>query len=322
MRYCVCLFLLVCFTIVDAQEPVKDSLTFIQDTSYTLRVAFEKALKAEPEAAYPILNTDQVRVNVFKRKGLNGDSTSERILVTPASARSNNGNAIMIIHGGGWRSGSPDQHLMMAIALARKGYVCVLPYYRLSTHAQYPVPVYELKGELQWMAEMARKYKYDKDRISVAGFSAGGMLASLLATTWSGDYLNDLFRKQVKIHSLINIDGSLSFVHPESGEGDDSKKLSAATMWLGYKKADRYSLWEEASPLSHVSSHTPPSLFINSGVERMHAGRADFLKVLNEFNIYHEVHTFEDAPHHFPFFEPWFTPMIHYIDDFLKKVDR
>jgi pectinesterase len=116
------------------------------------------------------------------------------------------------------------------------------------------------------------------------------------------------------------LDGTLSFVHPESGEGDDGKKTSAATYWFGYSKKENLKLWEEASPLTYVGKNTPPTIFINSSVERMHAGRSDFIKVLNENKIYSEVKTFSDAPHSFPLFDPWFEPTVKYIDDFLKKI--
>jgi pectinesterase len=109
-------------------------------------------------------------------------------------------------------------------------------------------------------------------------------------------------------------------VHPESGEGDDSKKTSASTYWFGYSKKENHKLLEEASPLTHVGKSAPATLFINSSVERMHAGRNDFIKVLDQYRIYSEVKTFEGAPHHFPFFHPWFEPAVKYVDDFLKKV--
>jgi pectinesterase len=41
---------------------------------------------------------------------------------------------------------------------------------------------------------------------------------------------------------------------------------------------------------------------------------------LNQYNIYSEVKTFEGAPHSFPFFNPWFQPMVETIDGFVKKV--
>jgi pectinesterase len=122
------------------------------------------------------------------------------------------------------------------------------------------------------------------------------------------------------VHAVVDIDGTLSFTHPESGEGDDSKKISAATWWLGYAKKDSLALWEEASPLTHAGPHTPPTLFINSSVARMHAGRDDYIKILDQYKIYSEVKTFENAPHSFCLFDPWFQPTVTYIDDFLKRV--
>jgi pectinesterase len=52
----------------------------------------------------------------------------------------------------------------------------------------------------------------------------------------------------------------------------------------------------------------------------MHAGREDYIEVLQAHGIYSEVHTFEEAPHSFCLFEPWFQPTVNYIDVFLKKV--
>jgi pectinesterase len=118
---------------------------------------------------------------------------------------------------------------------------------------------------------------------------------------------------------VIDMDGLLAFIHAESGEGDDSKRTSAATNWFGYSKTENPELWKQGSPLTHIGSHTPPTLFINSNVARMYAGRDDYIKILDEYNTYTEIKYF-DAPHSFVLFEPWFTPMVKSIDAFLKKV--
>jgi pectinesterase len=52
----------------------------------------------------------------------------------------------------------------------------------------------------------------------------------------------------------------------------------------------------------------------------MHAGRQDYIDTLNKYHIYTEVHSFPDSPHPFCLFEPWFTPTVNYITDFLDKV--
>ena len=229
----------------------------------------------------------------------------------------------MIIHGGGWRSGNRGQHYPLAQRLADLGYVCFTPEYRLSTEALYPSAVYDLKSALRWIRSNAKKYNVDTNKIAVLGFSAGGQLAALLGVTagnlkFEGTECN--LKSLSAVNAIVDLDGTLSFVHPESGEGDDSKRTSAATYWFGFSKKENSKLWEGASPLTYVGKDTPPTLFINSSVERMHAGRNDFLKVLNENNIYSEVKTFSDAPHSFPLFDPWFEPTVKYTNDFLKKV--
>ena len=230
--------------------------------------------------------------------------------------------AVMIIHGGGWRTGNRTQHYQLARRLAEFGFVCFTPEYRLSTEALYPAAVYDLKSALRWMRANAKTYNIDPDKIATLGFSAGGELSAFMGVTAenpSFEGTNGNLNYSSKVQAVVDIDGTLSFVHPESGEGNDSKGTSAATYWFGIPKKDNPQLWDEASPLYHVGAKTPPILFLNSSVDRMHAGREDFRKVLDQYKIYSEVHTFADAPHSFCLFNPWFEPTVKYIADFLKK---
>ncbi|AUD00888.1 nucleoside hydrolase-like domain-containing protein [Spirosoma pollinicola] len=231
--------------------------------------------------------------------------------------------AIVMIHGGGWRSGDRSHNNTLAGQLAAKGFVAVPVEYRLSTEALYPAAVHDIKAAIRWVQANAKKYGVDPNRMVVLGFSAGGQLAALVGTTngqATFDGTGGNARYSSAVQAIVDIDGVLAFIHPESGEGDDSKSISAATYWFGYSKTKRPDLWQEASALNHIDKHTPPILFLNSSVERMHGGRDDLIKKLNNFGIYSEVHTFPDAPHTFMFFNPWFTPTLTYITNFLNKV--
>jgi pectinesterase len=203
------------------------------------------------------------------------------------------------------------------------GYVCVTPEYRLSTEALYPAAVYDLRSALKWVYANAKAYNIDTTKIAALGFSAGGELAALLGVTNGNKKFENNDCHVIhsgNVQAIVDLDGTLAFIHPESGEGDDSRSRSAATNWFGYSKTENPELWKEASPLTYVGAQTPPTLFINSSVARMHAGREDFRKVLDQYGIYSEVKTFPGAPHSFPLFHPWFDPTVKYIDDFLKKV--
>jgi acetyl esterase/lipase len=307
---------------VDAQS--SEGLTHKPDTSYTTYSAYVSSKKSNPDIKIiPEFHSKSVK----EARNITYCKLGERKLLLdafyPSSKSKTKRAAVIIIHGGGWRSGNRTQHYPLAQRLADLGYVCFTPEYRLSTEALYPAAVYDLKSALRWVRDNAKKYNIDPNKIAVLGFSAGGELAAFLGVT-SGNPKFEGTECNLKTSSLVNaivdLDGTLSFVHPESGEGDDTKRTSAATYWFGYSKKDNPKLWEEASPLTYVSQHTPPTLFINSSVDRMHAGRTDFLKVLDENHIYSEVKTFSDAPHSFPLFDPWFEPTVKFIDQFLKKV--
>ncbi|MBO9615102.1 MAG: alpha/beta hydrolase fold domain-containing protein [Dyadobacter sp.] len=231
--------------------------------------------------------------------------------------------AVLMVHGGGWRSGDRTHNNTLARKLAGKGYVCITADYSLSTHALYPAAVHDLKAAVRWMRSHAGEYGIDTARIAILGFSAGGELAAFVGATNGVAKFEGITGQNEgssAVQAVVNMDGTLAFIHPESGEGDDSKSISAATYWLGYPKTERPDLWNEAAPLTHVSAKTPPFLFINSSVDRMHAGRTDFIQKLNVFGTYSEVRTFPEAPHTFMFFDPWFEPTLATISTFLKKV--
>ncbi len=324
LKNCFATVLMSLFSLaVCAQAQHIDGRLPYSDTSYTTWSAFENTRKTHPEVKIvPELKSDKIteqRNVVYRNMG--GKIILSCDAFFPAGKSPEKRPAVVIIHGGGWRSGNPAQHHPLAQHLAARGYVCFTPYYQLSTFAQYPRAIYDLKAALRWVVKHANKYNIDTAKIAVLGFSAGGELAAFLGTTIGDPKFEAAWPKEkpAPIHAVVDIDGTLSFTHPETGEGDDSKKISAATYWLGYAKKDSLALWNEASPLTHVGKTTPPTLFINSGVARMHAGREDFIKVLNQYNIYSEVKTFENAPHSFCLFDPWFQPTINYIDDFLKR---
>ncbi len=298
-------------------------ITGTRDTSYNILNEYNKHLKD-----YPYIKT----VGAFnysyitEEKNITYCKTKERELKLDLfSPKENTGTkrtAIIFIHGGGWRSGNKAMHYPLLQKLAALGYVCITPEYRLSTEALYPAAVHDIKSVIRWTRQQAKQYDIDVNRIVVAGHSAGGQLAAFMGATnnmqqFEGDGCSKKFSGIA--NAIIDLDGTLAFIHPESGEGDDSKRISSATHWFGYSKTENPELWKQAAPLTHAGKHTPPTLFINSGVARMHAGREDFITVLNEKAIYNEVKTFKGAPHSFILFDPWFDSTVTYMDQFLQK---
>lgn len=271
------------------------------DTSFSIAKTYVKELKQRPyiriaqvDGRHIQTASDQVYHRIADRE-LRAD------IFYPADTDTwKSRPAVLMIHGGGWRSGDKSHNATIGLWLAKKGYVAVSVEYRLSGEAPYPAAVNDLKQALHWLRREGWSFGADTSRIAVLGCSAGGQLASLLGTL-------------APVNAVVNIDGLLAFDHPESEEG------AAAAAWLGGDVQHARGTWREASALTHVSKETAPMLFLNSSIPRFHAGRDDLIAAMQQSGIAYEVHTFPDSPHTFWFFDPWFEPMMRHIDRFLRK---
>lgn len=303
-----------------------DTLGVPRNRYFTIESAAAKVRKQYPFAvpALPdvpsgvILKRDVVYRTVAGRQ-LHMD------ICLPSRAGSGVAAAVILIHGGGWRSGDRSMELPMALQLAGHGYVTATIEYRLSPEALYPGAVLDLKAAVRWMRAHARDYGVDTLRIAAYGCSSGGHLASLLGfTNGAPEYEEgEHLRCSSSIQAVVDIDGPLDLTHPEeSGKDTVPSKPSSAKSWLGSRFADEPELWKKASPVTHLHGGMPPMLFVNSSLERYHVGRDAAVDTMKRYGIYFEVHTIPDTPHPFWLFKPWQPEVVKHITGFLARVFR
>ncbi|HBL77379.1 MAG: hypothetical protein A2W90_21590 [Bacteroidetes bacterium GWF2_42_66] len=232
--------------------------------------------------------------------------------------------ALLLIHGGGWRSGNRTMQIPMAQQIAAKGYVTAAVEYRLSPEALYPAAIFDIKAAIRYLRANAKKFNIDPDRIAISGSSAGGQLAALIGMTGEVERFegNEGYNHvSAKVQAVIDMDGILDFTDPaESGKDIDPAKPSAGASWFGATFRGAPEKWIEASPIQYADKNSPPILFINSSLPRFHAGRDSVISILNSHHIYTEVHTIADTPHPFWLFHPWFEPTVGYMVAFLDKI--
>lgn len=231
--------------------------------------------------------------------------------------------ALIMIHGGGWRSGTRQMQAPMAEMLAAKGFVTVPVEYQLSMEAKYPAAVYNIKSAIRWIRLNADKYNIDTSRIAISGCSAGGHLASLVGLTnglaqFEGNLGNS--GANSKVHAVIDIDGVIDFMAPSS-LNLVRKANSPDIEWLGGSFETSPLVWKEASPIFWATETTMvPMLFLNSGFSRFHAGQDELIGMMKEWGKYYEVHGFNIQMHPFWLFHPWVDKTVDYMQDFLNKV--
>src|SRR4051794_41032458 len=79
--------------------------------------------------------------------------------------------ALLLIHGGAWKTGSRAAYRYWGPYLARHGYVAFSVDYRLTSpgHPMYPQNVHDVKAAVQYLRGMGAAIKVDADRIGVMG---------------------------------------------------------------------------------------------------------------------------------------------------------
>jgi acetyl esterase/lipase len=156
---------------------------------------------------------------------------------------------VVFFYGGGWRSGSKRTYRYVANALARRGYVAVLPDYRIYPPACYPDFLDDGAQAVRWVKDNAKRFGGDPQKIFLMGHSAGAHIAAMLAidATWLQKVGLAPGRD---IAGLIGISGPYDFV-----------PLKDETLKIIFGGADR----PETQPISYVTPGAPPALLLTGG---------------------------------------------------------
>ena len=88
---------------------------------------------------------------------------------------------MVFLHGGSWRSGDRSAYPLFGNRFAKAGIGVAIPSYRLMPKNPHPAQIEDAAAAFAWVYKNIAKYGGDATRIYMAGHSAGGHLAALLA---------------------------------------------------------------------------------------------------------------------------------------------
>ncbi len=87
---------------------------------------------------------------------------------------------VVFLYGGGWQAGSRADYLFAGQAFAARGYVTVIPDYRLYPAARFPLFLEDSAAAVAWTRRFVAEYGGDPRRIYLVGHSAGAYNAVML----------------------------------------------------------------------------------------------------------------------------------------------
>ncbi|GAC1619437.1 MAG: hypothetical protein NVS9B10_00120 [Nevskia sp.] len=166
--------------------------------------------------------------------------------------------AVLVIHGGGWRSGDRAQVESLAERIAKRGYVAVNITYRLVPEARFPAPLLDVQQAVRWLRANAASYHADASRIGAWGYSAGAHLAALAGGLSPGD-------------RLYAADASLKAI-VAGGTPADLRKFHGGTLvpnFLGERWREGSTAFRESSPAAYVTPGDPPTFLYHGSWDRL-----------------------------------------------------
>jgi acetyl esterase/lipase len=121
-----------------------------------------------------------------------------------------NGDIVVFFYGGDWQAGSKDDYRFAAEALTSRGFIAVLPDYRLYPSVTFPAFVQDGALAIRWVHDNANRLGGNPRHIFLMGHSAGAHIAALL--TLDPHYLHDVGLDRNAICATVAIAGPYDFV--------------------------------------------------------------------------------------------------------------
>ncbi len=255
------------------------------------------ASAAAPPTVRPAVR-ETLDVNYYR-----GDRQQTLDVFAPVATGKSPRPVVLFVHGGTWIAGDKNWFgLTRGVGrfLARHGIVAVLINYRLSPKVKHPEHARDVARAFAWTCRNIARYGGDPTRIILAGHSAGGHLACLVATdkTYLADpELKLTDRDRAGLCGVVGISGVYRILPP-----DEFRKMSAVivdhlvaraasprlagvltpVLLRATEALDPFALvfgndpavQKKASPLYHVHKGLPPFLLLCAehevpGLEKM-----------------------------------------------------
>ena len=152
---------------------------------------------------------------------------------------------VVFFYGGTWQMGEKKAYAFVGRALASRGFVVVVPDYRVYPEAKYPDFLRDGAQAVRWTRDHVADYGGDPHRIFLMGHSAGAYNAVMLTLDrrWLGEAGMD---PRTDIRATVGLAGPYDFLPLTDAKLKDI---------FGPPKA-----WPATQPINHVDGKAPPLL--------------------------------------------------------------
>lgn len=205
---------------------------------------------------------------------------------------------VVFFHGGGWVVGDLESHDHAARAIASKAECVVVAVdYRLAPEHKFPAAADDAWAATEWVATHADELGVDPSRLAVAGDSAGGNLAAVVA-----NMSREVEHVEVIHQALIYPVTDATCDRPSMTENAEGYMLTADGMdWFhGHYATDPDDFADPRySPLFDELAGTAPALVLTAGFDPLRDQGVAYASALGDAGVEVEYVNFETMFHGF-----------------------
>ncbi len=216
----------------------------------------------------------------------------------------------IIIHGGGWTSGTSrnGSEAYCADFLAPAGYDVFSINYRLAPKYPYPAAVEDVERAIRYIRFHAREWSGDGTKIALVGGSAGGYLSTMVGLLNASGIKggeDPADRESARVQAVVTLFG------PSDLHGMEINQSIHALLDPLIKEKGEEAALAQASPITYVNPDAPPFLLIHGDKDqsvpftqstelqaalRKAGVRCDLIRIPNGIHATGTWHTIPDVP--------------------------
>ena len=246
---------------------------------------------------------------------------------------------VIHIYGSAWFSNSSKGMADLGTIVKtwlENGYAVVCPNHRSSMDAKWPAQIHDIRAVIRFVRGEAKKYKFDTSFIATSGFSSGGHLASIAATTTGTKQtkvgtvdidlegnLGNYLQESSDVNAACDWSGPVDLTAMDCGEGMKMGDNSPEDVLLNSKLAKEPDKYLSLSATNYVDPNDPPVIIFHGDQDRVvpNCQGKMFFELLKAAGVKTEATFPADGSHGGPqmYTEENLQKMVHFLDCVRQK---
>ena len=183
---------------------------------------------------------------------------------------------VIHIYGSAWYSnnskGMADLGTIVN-ALLDAGYAVVTPNHRSSQDAKFPAQIEDIKGVIRFVRANADKYRFDTSFIATSGFSSGGHLSSLAATSGNVPELEGAVGGNLGFSSRVDAacdwSGPVDLNHMSCDAAEDTWNHAPEEAVMGFPFKGNEERFKALNATNYIDPSDPPVIIFHGTADNV-----------------------------------------------------